>query len=908
MILHRICVENWRSLQSRVCLDDLSPRLNIVFGPNGTGKSSLFEALRWALFAHHTIQGRDACEIRPWGTSLGPRVEVEFEHDGQRYRVEKQFLQESKSRFFIWRDGGFFLQAEGRAADEKIRGLFSNEKPGRGLFHAEHMGLLQVLFAPQGNMELSGLSASVTSMVRSALGVRSVGQDSGPVLREIERRYGLFFTPKGTLSKPSELGGRILTSRQRLAELRADHQRIEEDIRRLEAIQSRLGGLVSELHLLDMQVPELRKHLDEMRVRALRYESLKSKVEEEERRADTARQRHEEVQALSRQIEELQREMSAAAQRTQEFENQLAEVGEEVEKAEARLLEARRDAAQVEEERRFVVEKRELEALARKHAALVAVRDREQRRLAAVEEAADRVAHLKEQRALIVAPDPREIKTLRRLLAKRTRLGAKLDAALIHLEIEALGSDLADVVDVLEGERPGPLSFDESKRLDIRGDGHVLVELQGVARIRARGPVGDLGGLREELAALDREIEDRTRPYGTSDIAELEDRAARAKDVASALSAAEQRVTELLGEDDGIEALRAAVASLDAELDAIWSESPDWRHHAPDPLALAEELEKDRARFEEKRQRVVGLVSEGEAELSRLQERRKGLAARLADERGRLERTRSRLESLEAQGKTLEKLAGQLSELAMAWDAAKERLARAQRELDEMDADPAAGLDAMEKELEALEARRQAHRELVARTEGELRDLANRGSKSLLVAKEEEIAKLEREVAGLELRSRAVALLRDTYAQVRAEASAGIVEPLEKAAVQMWRRISGPSKGKPRLGEGLVPVGFEPASSSELVGLENLSGGEYEQVQLVAHLALAEVLARGQRQMILLDDVLTATDRARFSVILHLLDELSDRLQIVMMTCNDERYGMWKQARRFDLEDLVGRK
>jgi len=46
MILHSLRVANWRSLLNPVELGPFSDRLNVIHAPNGTGKSSLFEAMR----------------------------------------------------------------------------------------------------------------------------------------------------------------------------------------------------------------------------------------------------------------------------------------------------------------------------------------------------------------------------------------------------------------------------------------------------------------------------------------------------------------------------------------------------------------------------------------------------------------------------------------------------------------------------------------------------------------------------------------------------------------------------------------------------------------------------------------------------------------------------------------------
>src|ERR1039457_1330542 len=114
MILHSLAVANWRSLLTSVELGPLSDRLNIIHAPNGTGKSSLFEAMRRALFDAHHVSGEEIEAFRPWGRSLTPQVKVEFPQTGIRYRVEKIFLDGASAHLFRFEDGKFLPLADSR--------------------------------------------------------------------------------------------------------------------------------------------------------------------------------------------------------------------------------------------------------------------------------------------------------------------------------------------------------------------------------------------------------------------------------------------------------------------------------------------------------------------------------------------------------------------------------------------------------------------------------------------------------------------------------------------------------------------------------------------------------------------------------------------------------------------------
>lgn len=65
MILKRIIVSNWRNLLDEVEVGPFSEGLNVIHAPNGTGKSSLFEAMRRGLFDAHHVSGGEIAAVQP---------------------------------------------------------------------------------------------------------------------------------------------------------------------------------------------------------------------------------------------------------------------------------------------------------------------------------------------------------------------------------------------------------------------------------------------------------------------------------------------------------------------------------------------------------------------------------------------------------------------------------------------------------------------------------------------------------------------------------------------------------------------------------------------------------------------------------------------------------------------------
>jgi DNA repair exonuclease SbcCD ATPase subunit len=91
MRLRAVEVRNWACIES-LALTDLQDGVVVLHGPNRTGKSSLMQAIRSALFDHfHDSQEATLQAAIPLKSKEIPRVAIEFEHKGKRYRITKTF-------------------------------------------------------------------------------------------------------------------------------------------------------------------------------------------------------------------------------------------------------------------------------------------------------------------------------------------------------------------------------------------------------------------------------------------------------------------------------------------------------------------------------------------------------------------------------------------------------------------------------------------------------------------------------------------------------------------------------------------------------------------------------------------------------------------------------------------------
>ncbi len=299
MIVRSIRVEGWRCFAAPVEVGPFGEGLNVVYGPNGVGKSTVMMALVRALFDSHKVGGDEVKALRPWGRSLNPKVTVEFQKNGSRYRLHKQFLSAPSAHLSRLEKSQFVPVAESLAADEQARQILSGDASLRGVTKQQHWGLAQILWATQGDLELHALSPGTRATITDALG----GQLSGPAVETIETRiaeaYQRFYTPTGQLrggaSAPAIVGLRSEREAadveravllRRLAEFEAASRRIDDlRSRTNQAKQSEheltetVKGAREQAQIYKDVLAQQKLHQQEVSSAEDRYATLKTRVD-----------------------------------------------------------------------------------------------------------------------------------------------------------------------------------------------------------------------------------------------------------------------------------------------------------------------------------------------------------------------------------------------------------------------------------------------------------------------------------------------------------------------------------------------------------------------------------------------------------------------------------------------------
>lgn len=901
MILRSVTVRGWRCFADEVRVGPLGERINVIHGPNGTGKSTLFQAMARGFLDAHRVSGEEAEAMRPWGRALTPAVVVEFSCGGEEYRLDKRFLDRPSSELFRLESGRFVRVAEGDAADERVRQFLKGNAPGRGLSDSRHWGMAQVLWTLQGDLRLDELTGDLPNDIRAMLGA----QVAGPLGSRLEQRlatlYAHYFTSSGRVRSgqhapeavrlelaKGEVEGRLKSARLKL-------QMFESMSRRLEDLRAGQAQSRREAAALSAAVADANKRTQAYAALRVERRHRLERVSATEAQAKVLKQRLEDIHACAGELaraesgrEALAAELPLRARAVQDAESAALQRKAELEDARARRLE--------------VDEACDLASAARRYDETRAKASALKARLDNVRRAEAEMAEHRSERAAVLAPDNSALRRIRKATRERQDADVRLNAALVSLEIVP-ASDCS--VTVLAGETPGNK---ESLRAGspgrFKGSPEVVIEIGGFGRIRAGGPTGSVEEYRQQRQAALNRLKSLTESFGTVDLDTLEALHQRAAELDGQLEQIRTR-TETLLDGETEDALEQQLAILVAALASIEETRPTWKEDPPDPQALLKRAERTTSAFRATATTAEYAWEAAESARAGAAQKHADIAARLQETEKQFQNTRKRLRALTADGKSDDDRQAQLATALLAWEAAQTGLAETEDQLKAYPEDPAEEVDRLRRQLDAAEdaARRALEQEKLE--EGRLTNLTLEGPHSLVAVAEEEFVSLSDRLARENHRMQAIKLLWETYSLSKSEAVAAVTEPVETAATRMLERIAGRRLGGIRLDGGFRPERVRPELAGVPVAIVEASGGEHEQIFLATRLALAEVLAGLERQLVILDDALTASDTGRFARAMRVLEEAAEKLQILILTCHPERYQGLKEATFTDLEDLV---
>ena len=337
--------------------------LNVLYGPNEIGKSTLVDAMRAALLLQHGATA--ARDFEDWHTDQPPQVKLTFETEPQRiWRVRKSFGKGSDGSSYLdfSRDGKTFTQdAKGREVDGRIRDLLRWGLP-----------------APGGKGSPRGFSESFLATTLLA--------DQRAVAAVLDRNLDDDSDESGK--------GQLTAALQALAEdpvfravVARTQQRVDEAFTGTGQRSRRRGSpwinLRDQRQAADQRRTEIRRRVTESDDARTRVDKRREELDEARSQFDNARRRHKRIDAawerqqaraaVSAEIAEAERERD----RIQGLHDDLDKAGRELSAAKEAVSAADKGMEQAAETER---RERDCRETARKHLAELESGDAQQKR------------------------------------------------------------------------------------------------------------------------------------------------------------------------------------------------------------------------------------------------------------------------------------------------------------------------------------------------------------------------------------------------------------------------------------------------------------------------------------------------------------------------------------------------
>ncbi|MEM9281974.1 MAG: SMC family ATPase [Verrucomicrobiota bacterium] len=867
---------------------EFADSLNLIGGPNESGKSTLAEAIHRALFLKATIGGEVRSGMLSDRTPGHPEVDVRFEAAGKIWRIQKTFSGGS-GKAILSEEGGPTLhdsEAESQLADllqvEEIGG-------GRGVANriASQWAHLWVWQGRGGDDPAAHATdqrdALLSRLQEEGGGAAMQSENDSRVAGEIGDRYAQYFTAGGKV----KAGSLLQQAKESLERAETSFQGAKSAFSQLEEAHENFIDADVQLTSLNSSSEQIALQLATARAKQTKVSALRVVESKHEAYWKQAQSRHAEMASTLSRIQQLEREIELlfeASKTTKQEEQSLA----------SSLSEARRRLAAAEAESEQADH------------ALTTLRNRRD-----WIDAVLRQLRLKEELATLNAS--------RKEAEKHKNSSRKIEAELAELppideeafrEIQQLQADLSEAEAVLSAmateveviQSAGKVKIDD-RELEA-GDSHIVdseTEIDSGNGLRLKitpGGGADLSSQRQHVSELRLKRENLFQSLGVKALNEAQSIAEKRRLLETKQNEfANQLATRDLGQIlSQIEALEDALIAADAELNrrrALQKDVSD--------VTTIRQAESLRNEVEEELNPLETSAEGRKQARSDLAERVRQVENQMEAARGQTRKAENNLNAAQGEAKAIGEPLGRkedrASDLARLSEATKEAEASYRNTLEALrELQP----ESIEADVARLERALENTRREISSAEG-LRAVA--GNTLMTSGSIDPSASLETAQARLQVsaerhsriqrQAQAIALLHQYFGEEQQKLSDHFSRPLADKVSDYLKQIFGPSAEASVTLQDQAFTGWGMARDGTAFDFTSLSGGTREQVAAGVRLAMAELLAEnhGGSLPIIFDDAFTHSDPERVFSLQRMLDLAARRgLQVIVLTSDPAAY------------------
>jgi exonuclease SbcC len=904
VIIKNIYLENWKIFRNPF-ERDFTEGLNIIYGPNESGKTTLIDSIRTIFFSKHTSQSEKIKSLVPWGSSLSPGATITFSHFDELYRISKRFIS-SQCLLEKFTDESWEPIAEGDKADNEIIKLVGGKFPSRGDTRPELWGLGQALWMVQGQPIIEkeqSLNQETISSIQKLIGAVVETEIEKKLFNKIMAQFLDIYTEK---RRDFRKDSKIIIIKERIKALekekdeidliRAEKENLMRDIEDKEILlQKKKPGLTAALQEKD----ELKSKITLAHQHRLNREKLNEEVKRITSEYENLTKKIGEIQKNENNIKEIELNNEKLIQEKKLNEEDLEKLLKEIEIFNQNLKELTESYEQKENEHRYArtahtAIQEEIE-LKEKEERLKKVNDLEQEKL----EQMKKLESLK-------APSQKDLNIIEDYHQKIHDTQTKLDG--LGLKIKTIAqTDISGTIHL--DDKKVEFEIKKGKKKDWISHEVARISIDKVGEIEIMSGSEDVKEMKKELEEFEFEFEKLTAPYDSKAIDELRDRFHQKNELENHIKRLENEIKGQI--KNGKEILIGEIAELKKRIESDWNKIPE----NFDLIKYAENEDKIQAK-----EIAAKKINELEIELERYKDKEKNLKKELDELNNQKETVQSKirnlektlygnnerksvlqnsLESLQKDGLSQQEREEKLNNISIELDRKERALRKYTEEIEEMENQPEKAFAECENKIKRLDQDIHQLEKDLAENNGKLKSRLVSFKDSNRI--EEELFFLKEEEKQLEVEASAIGLLYDLIQIYKTKSIESLSDPVKKMVNEDLKRLLG-IKYTVHLDEGIKPISVESSSWGTVIPIENLSFGTEEQIWYLFRLALGRLLSHEERQLVVLDDPLANTDASRLHRALQILEDAANQLQIIVVTCDVDKYNWLSNANYITME------
>jgi len=900
MNVQSIRLENWKKFTEPVEIQ-LKNGLNVLHGPNESGKSTLIDSIITTFYSKHTSGSGKIKTLKPWGTSLNPRSTITFQKDDQNYRITKRF-QEKKSLLEKEENGTWRKIAEGDKADQELIELVGGQLSPRGDTKPELWGLGQTLWMVQGKPIISDdLNDETLSSLQTMVGATIESGKEKEVLAEIRSRFLEIFTEKKkTLKKGSQLAQvqeEISQLKDELSKSNKIQTRKNELIRKIEDNEfllnrnkKNLKDATEKRNKIAEEVEEARQHKTNREKLEHEIEGINTKYEALDTKIKEINQSEEEITKLNAVNEQINQQIGP-------LDDELCELNKKIENKLSELETANKIIDQTNAEKSMVgiahtnvMDEQTLESM--------------KERFNEISELHDALESAQNEYNKIIAPTATQMKKIEKLNQDIHDTKTRLQAMGLSVNTKPLVSMSGEIS--LDND-VAPFSLKENEDVSWTANQSFKIKIDDVAEFEVKSGSEDVKVMKEGLEEMQADYQELVAPFGTEKLEDL-------KGLLTAKDSKEKEFQRIKGElnkksNKPLDKLQKEIIEFKNKIKLKWSkisdDSPYKDCEGKDKSILRDELSSKIVELEDKiktltknRKSLDDLINIDRNNANELKSKLNDLKTDSHGKTQIIEEIKRRIQRLEDDGFSREEREKELNRLSVDLDQKKRACQVYQDEIEEKEKRPLGLFDGLNSKVQRINDEIKKQEIQQAGIESELQLLIGQSTDTNVV--EEKLEQLQTKEKELQTEADALKLLFQLTTFYRENTIGELSEPIRKRVTDDLEKLLGP-KYSLHFGKEMKPDTIK--ANGEEAPIDLLSFGTQEQVWCLFRLALGSILSRDEKQLVVLDDPLVNTDPVRMHHALDILQDNAKDMQIIVVTCDVEKYNSLSGANFISMDD-----